>query len=445
MEKKLNLLFVNPWIHDFAAYDLYYRPLGLLNLAESMTDGPAEITVADLLDRFNPRWTQTFPHDKDTDAGTGHFFREKIHKPEVLGHIPRYFSRYGVPYGTAKEFFRNLLPSPDAIFLTSHMTYWYTGVKETADLLREIFPFTPLILGGIYATLIPEHAQKNIRPDLLIKGQVFAPLNVWFNENFGYDYKPDMPYRLRKVWDHYPVLKHYPLITSVGCPYSCGFCAGHLLNPEFRQLEWTSTLEDIKWARAERGIGHFVFYDDALFVNPDNHIKHLLKAVIKSWDGLTFHSPNGLFARFIDRELAELMAHSRFYEPRLSLETVAPKHRDLINNKVNRKTFLKAVRNLHDAGYKAGDIITYIIMGLPGQDPDDVKETADVAFDAGSRVSLSAFSPVPGTRLYVKSGITEGGDPLLQNNSVYCYTSSNREHWEEIRLRVKAMNQQIKG
>ena len=445
MEKKFNLLFVNPWIHDFAAYDLFYRPLGLLNLAESIAEGPAEITVADLLDRFNPRWTQTFPHDKDTDAGTGHFFREKIHKPDVLGHIPRYFSRYGVPFDIAKEFFRNLSPFPDAIFLTSHMTYWYTGVKETADLLKEIFPHTPLIFGGIYATLMPEHAQKTIQPDLLIRRQNFAPLIDWFNEKFRYHYKPKFPYRLRKVWDHYAALKHYPLITSIGCPYNCEFCAGHLLNPEFQQLEWTSTLEDIQWARTERDIDHFVFYDDALFVNPDNHIKPLLKAILKSWDGLTFHSPNGLFARFIDRELAELMAHTRFHKPRLSLESVTSKHSNLISNKVNRETYLNTIKYLHEAGYKAGDIITYIIMGLPGQAPEDVKETADVAFDAGSHVSLSAFSPVPGTPLYYKSGLTKEDDPLLQNNSVYCYTSSNREKWEEIRLHVKAMNEQIKG
>lgn len=445
MVKKLNLLFVNPWIHDFAAYDLFYRPLGLLNLTESMTDGPAEITVADLLDRFNPRWAQTFPHKKDTDAGTGHFFREKIDKPAILGHIPRFFSRYGVPYSIAKEFFRNLSPSPVAIFLTSHMTYWYTGVKETADLLREVFPCTPVILGGIYATLMPEHAQKTIQPDLLIKGQNFTPLQEWLHEKFGYEYKSAISYRLQKVWDHYPVLKHYPLLTSVGCPYNCEFCAGHLLNPKFRQLEWTSTLEDIKWARAERDIHHYVFYDDALFVNPDKHIKPLLRSIVKSWSGLSFHSPNGLFARFIDDELADLMAQSRFHKPRLSLETVAPKLRNVISDKVNRHIYLKAVKCLHKAGYRVGEILTYIIMGLPGQNPEDVRETVNVAFNAGSRISLSAFSPVPGTPLYDKTGFTEESDPLLQNNSVYCYTSPNIEQWEEIRLQVKGLNQQIKG
>lgn len=445
MGKKFNLLFVNPWIHDFAAYDLFYRPLGLLNLAESMTEGPADITVVDLLDRFNLRWTQKFPHHKDTDAGTGHFYRELITKPEILGHIPRYFSRYGVPYQTAKEYFQNLTSFPHAIFLTSHMTYWYTGVKETADLLREVFPGIPIILGGIYATLLPDHAQKIIQPDLLIKGQDFTPLQKWLKINFDYNYEPTIPYRLIKVWDHYPVLKHYPLLTSIGCPYTCEFCAGPLLNPKFYQFSISTILEDIAIAVAELDMHHFVFYDDALFVNPENHIKPLLKNIIKSWDGLIFHSPNGLFARFIDEELAELMAEAKFFKPRLSLETIDPKFRTLMSDKVNRQTYLKAVNYLHNAGYKKDDIITYIIMGLPGQEPDDIKKTVDVAFKAGTVISLSAYSPVPGTPLYEKTGYTNEVDPLLQNNSIYCYSSPNHKYWEEIRLQVKILNQEIKG
>jgi hypothetical protein len=444
MEKKFNMLFVNPWIHDFAAYDLFYRPLGLLNLAESMASGPAEITVVDLLDRYNPRWVHTFPHQKDTDAGTGHFFREKIAKPSILGDIPRYFSRYGVPYQAAKDCLMNLQSPPRAIFLASHMTYWYTGVRETANLLRDVFPETPLILGGIYATLMPDHAQKTIKPNLLIQGQNFSPLQKWLKKNFGYDYELSLAYGFKKVWDHYPVLKHYPLISSVGCPYNCEFCASRRLNPTFHQLSVSSILEQIRFALCERNVHHFVFYDDALFVNPDHHIKPLLKNIFTSWGELIFHTPNGLFVRFIDEEMAELMIRARFHEPRLSLETVTHKHRNMISDKVNRQIYLKAVNYLHNAGYKAEDLLTYIMMGLPGQDPEDVKETIDVVYNAGSRISLSSYSPVPGTPLFEKAGFTDEDDPLLHNNSVHCYTSDERHQWEEIRLMVKTMNQQIK-
>ncbi len=444
MSRKLYFLFVNPWIHDFAAYDLFYRPLGLLHLAESLTDGPADITVLDLTDRFNPRWSGECPHNRDTDAGTGHFCREIIEKPAVLGHIPRYFSRYGAPRTKVESFLRSLHPSPDVIFLTSHMTYWYTGVRETMEVLKQVFPGVPIVLGGIYATLLPDHARKKIQPDLLIQGNDFSKLGGWLKDRYDYPVPLRPSYRLRKVWNHYPVLKHYPLLTSVGCPYRCAFCAGPLLNPVFLQFPQDSIMEDITFGRVEQGLSHFVFYDDALFVNRESHIKSLLKNILQRWSGLTFHSPNGLFARFIDEELAELMAAARFENPRLSLETVAPEHRDLISNKVNRKTYLEAVRHLQRAGYGPGEIITYVIMGLPGQNPREVEETARIALDAGSRVSLSAYSPVPKTLLWEKSGLCDTDDPLLQNNTVYWYRSEKTREWEDLRLQVKEQNRQLK-
>jgi hypothetical protein len=445
MNKDKHFLFVNPWIHDFAAYDLFYRPLGLLHLAEFMAKGPADITVIDLLDRYNPRWAGKFPHHRDTDAGTGHFYREKIEKPAVLAHIPRYFSQYGVPRATAEYVFQSLEPIPNALFLTSHMTYWYSGVKETAAILRHLFPGIPLVLGGIYASLMPEHAQNIIKPDLLITGHNFSLLKTWLKDRFDVVIPREIHNRLRKVWQHYPVLKHYPLLTSVGCPYRCAFCAGPRLNPVFFQFSPDSILDDIAFARAERGLSHFVFYDDALFINRETHIKPLLKNILQRWSPLTFHSPNGLFARFIDEELAEMMAAARFQEPRLSLETVAPEHRHLISNKVNRKTYLEAVRHLQRAGYGPGDIITYVIMGLPGQTPREVEETAQAALDAGSRVSLSAYSPVPGTPLSEKSGLCDTDDPLLQNNTVYFRTTPYHEEWESLRLMVKERNHKIRG
>ncbi|MCD6233777.1 MAG: radical SAM protein [Candidatus Marinimicrobia bacterium] len=444
MSRLPHFLCVNPWIHDFAAYDLFYRPLGLLSLAESLAKGPADITVIDLLDRFNPLWSEMCPHDRDTDAGTGHFHREIIKKPAVLENIPRYFSRYGVPRKKAETLFQSLSPKPDAVFITTHMTYWYSGVLETVKVVRQCFPAIPVVLGGIYATLLPNHAQRVIQPDFLVRGNDFTKLQQWLKKRFDLSIPRLLPYHLRKVWDHFPVLRHYPLFTSWGCPYHCAFCAGPVLNPVFSQFPVESILEDVAFAHDKRGLTDFVFYDDALFVNRETHIKPLLKNILQRRDSLTFHSPNGLFARFIDEELAELMAAVNFYEPRLSLETVSPAYQDLISHKVNRKTYLKAVRHLQKAGYGQGDIITYIMMGLPDQTPKEVEETAQVALDAGSRVSLSAFSPVPGTQLWAKSGLCDTDDPLLQNNTVYWYYMENTQDWESLRLRVKEQNARLK-
>ena len=80
--------------------------------------------------------------------------------------------RYG-RYGISEAAFRARLaqvPTPAAILVTSLMTYWHPGVAAAIRLARERFPDVPVILGGIYATLCPEHARQHSGADRVIVG-----------------------------------------------------------------------------------------------------------------------------------------------------------------------------------------------------------------------------------------------------------------------------------
>ncbi|MGD2036453.1 MAG: B12-binding domain-containing radical SAM protein, partial [Desulfobacterales bacterium] len=52
-----HILLVNPWIHDFAAYDFWAKPLGLLYLAALLRSHGLSVSYIDCLDRFHPRAT----------------------------------------------------------------------------------------------------------------------------------------------------------------------------------------------------------------------------------------------------------------------------------------------------------------------------------------------------------------------------------------------------
>ncbi|MCX5910735.1 MAG: hypothetical protein NTV04_02280, partial [Deltaproteobacteria bacterium] len=41
------ILLVNPWIHDFSAYDLWMKPLGLLYLGSILRSKGFEVTLLD--------------------------------------------------------------------------------------------------------------------------------------------------------------------------------------------------------------------------------------------------------------------------------------------------------------------------------------------------------------------------------------------------------------
>ena len=49
-----HILLVNPWIHDFAAYDFWAKPLGLLALAALLRSHGLSVSYIDCLDRFHP-------------------------------------------------------------------------------------------------------------------------------------------------------------------------------------------------------------------------------------------------------------------------------------------------------------------------------------------------------------------------------------------------------
>jgi len=49
----MRALLVNPWIYDFAAYDLWSKPLGLLTIAAHLEALGVDIGFVDCLDRLH--------------------------------------------------------------------------------------------------------------------------------------------------------------------------------------------------------------------------------------------------------------------------------------------------------------------------------------------------------------------------------------------------------
>jgi hypothetical protein len=165
-----HVLCVNPWIHDFAAFDFWLKPLGLLGLAALLRNAGIRVSFIDCLDRFHPKEPRPV---KTAWDGRGPFRKTPIHLAQALpamdGPLPRIektFSRYGIK----PEWFKTDLTSldrPDLILVTSLMTYWASGAKETIAVIRSVYPDVPVVLGGKYPTLCRDHAQAHSGADLV--------------------------------------------------------------------------------------------------------------------------------------------------------------------------------------------------------------------------------------------------------------------------------------
>lgn len=166
------ILLVNPPIYDFSAYDFWLKPYGLLRVA-GLLRKRADLHLFDYLDRFCPLHPiQGTP--RSDSWGTGKFHSQLIPKPSILESIPRRYRRYGIPRDYLKGFLTKQEPFDFALIQTG-MTYWYLGVKEVIEDLRGISPQTKVVLGGVYATLSPRHAES-LGADLVVKGSYLEPL-----------------------------------------------------------------------------------------------------------------------------------------------------------------------------------------------------------------------------------------------------------------------------
>lgn len=422
---KGNILLVNPWIVDFAAYDYFIKPVGLLTIGHILKEQGYSVSLLDCLDRYHPLLNNI------KIKPTGHFHKTEINKPDILSDIPRKYSCYGLP----GEFVIQILKSenPDVILVTSGMTYWYPGVVAIIELLHEFYPGIPVILGGIYASLLPKHAEKNSGADYVIKGngatQVLKLVDeITQNQSNIVHYKDfhDYPWPFYNLYSN---LYSVAMLTSYGCPYRCPFCASHMLSPGFIRKDPEDVFTEIVRLNKTFNIKDYAFYDDALLFKKEEHLSLILEKIIKSQLMINFHTPNGLSPKQIDSNIANLMFNSGFKTIRLSFESSNPERQKEMTSKITNQDLIQSVQILKKSGFTSNQIGCYILMGLPEQSIDEVKESILFIFEQGVKVNLASFTPVPGTLYWDKTceinGWNHDVDPLLTNNAIFPLRNNN--------------------
>ena len=420
-----HILLVNPWIHDFAAYDFWAKPLGLLTLGGILRDHGARVSYVDCLDRFHPSSRTTPP--PAARCGRGPYLKTVIPKPMGLGDIPRKYCRYGIPPDWLRMDLKALDP-PDLVMVTSLMTYWYPGVRETIDLIRSVFPDAPVLLGGIYATLCPDHARRACGADQVVTGpgeKTVLPLVAQFTgwsptPRFDPQDLDSLPWPVLDLEHH---LAHVPIMASRGCPFQCAYCASRRLQPRMLHRSPASVVAEIAHWHDDYRVRDFAFYDDALLVDAERHIVPLLEGVMDAGLDIRFHTPNALHIREISRPLARLMFRAGFHTIRLGLETTAFDRRREMDRKVTEKEFLGAVGYLKEAGFSPAQMGAYLLAGLPGQAVSDVEASIAVVKQAGVTPVIAHYTPIPHTPMWeaavAASRYDLAADPIYTNNAIF--------------------------
>lgn len=427
------ILLINPWIYDFAAVNMWARPLGLLKVAEFLSQFNVQLRLIDCMDIIS----------KPKPFGMAKYPKTPLPTPPLLKGIKRRYGRYGI---ALDEFVQKVktTPRPDCILVTGIMTYWYPGVFKAIEICKDIHPGVPVVLGGVYARLFPEHARRYSGADIVYTEQAGNALRRTL-EGLSISLKKQKKSTAWYKLGFYKSPSYCPILTSEGCPFRCSYCASGILWRSFFQRAPEDVVEEIEYLYS-MGVQDFAFYDDALLSNSNSHIRPILEGIIKRGIKARFHTPNGLHVRFLNYDLAHLMKKAGFVTIRLSLETTNPERQRSTGGKVYNDEFKQAVEALKRAGFRKKNIGVYLMYGLPGQGLDEVEEGVRFLFSCGVRVHLAEFSPIPGTvawKQLLRDGVVSADmDPLLTNNTVFSilYSGYSSESLQRLKSIVAKYN-----
>lgn len=212
---------------------------------------------------------------------------------------------------------------PDQIKITSLFTYWSNYVWESVKFYKDSYPRARVIVGGIYASLMPEHCKQSGCDEVFVgvdgKAENFKP---------AYDLI-DVDYQI--------------VHTSRGCLRRCKFCGTWRLEPEFTFKE--SILDEVCSNR-------IIFYDNNLLANP--YIKDILKELMDTkYNGKVVYSESqcGIDGRLLTPEIAKLLKQARFINPRIAWD----------HNYSQNKIIKEQIDMLVNSGYSARDIYIFMI------------------------------------------------------------------------------------
>ena len=416
---------MNPPIHDFAAYDFWIKPYGLLTVAGQLRT-QAHFGLFDYLDRLqfncgvqtadcglngssdtNPQ--SAIPNPQSDEWGRGLFPFERIPSPAPLKSIPRYFRRFGRHRTAFQDYLRRHGPF-DYAFVQTVMTYWYPGVAEVIEDIRRACPGAQVVLGGNYATLCTEHARR-LGADLVVVGSDLQPL--W--QLLGATPDADEP----ALWEIYELLRVGALKLSDGCPFRCSYCSVPKVYAGFRPRPLARVLAELELL-VGRGAENVAFYDDALLFDAEKVLVPFLHEVIRRDIHVNLHTPNAMNARFLTADLAGLMVRAGFKTFYLGFESASRQWQECTGGKVFSEELAQCVEHLLAAGADPANVTAYQILGHPDSDIQELEASMRFVHSLGIRGMLADFSPIPGTpdgeacRRWV-----DMDEPLMHNKTAF--------------------------
>lgn len=193
------------------------------------------------------------------------------------------------------------------------------------------------------------------------------------------------------------VIRYIPIVTSVGCPYSCIYCPypiGFGKKIEYKSIE--VIISEIEYLKKEFGINGFLFRDQ-VFTQNKERVERLCRELSRK--GLEIKWFVETRADLVDQELLFKMKDAGCFRIHYGVETG---DQELLEKVGKPRLDVETIKETFRLTKRAG-IATHahVIIGLPGENSNTLQRTYDLICELNpDSVSWNIATPYPGTKMF---------------------------------------------
>ncbi|MFA6449419.1 MAG: radical SAM protein [bacterium] len=315
---------------------------------------------------------------------------------------------------------------PDAIGFTltsSSTVYW---AYDFLKMLKDALPQTPVIAGGLHATLLPAETLdagfdfavigdgEETFIELLRRIEIGIPLDglegaAWRAQDGGLNiadaayikYLDSLPFPANRFYLDRSGEKPRPYLTLIfsrGCFRTCSFCVERRLNRGVRFRSADNVMEEIADAWNRYGVNtlHFV---DSSFLEDKKRVVELCGRLIEFNQTTSFSWKCLARADHLEPELLSTMKRAGCDDIYIGMESADAETLNKIRKNISPEDNERAIALCREAGIRPHG---YLIVGFPWENESHIAKSADFRDRHKSDLDTLFFAPVPypGTELY---------------------------------------------